>query len=60
MLKKYFRGGRVNLTAEISDRETAEKVELLSKHLVSMYSHFRYSNLNLPLTTAGVHSSEAL
>ena len=35
MLKKYFRGGRVNLTAEISDRETAEKVELLSKHLVS-------------------------
>lgn len=35
MLKKFFSGGKVNLTAEIEDRETAEKVELLSEYLVN-------------------------
>ena len=35
MMMKYFRNGKVNLTAEISDRETADKVELLSQHLLT-------------------------
>lgn len=35
MMKKYFRNGRVDLTAEIPDRETAEKVEQLSQHFFS-------------------------
>ena len=65
MLKKYFRGGRVNLTAEISDRETAEKVELLSEHLLSGKVTRRgfmtgALAMGVSLTTASAFMSEAV
>ena len=64
MMKKYFRGGRVNLTAEISDRETAEKVDLLSQHLLNGKVTRRgfMTNaiaLGVSLTTASAFMSQA-
>ena len=64
MLKKYFQGGRVNLTAEISDREKAEKVELLSEHLVTgKVSRRGFMTgalaLGVSLTTASAFVSQA-
>ena len=64
MMKKYFRGGRVDLTAEISDRETAEKVDLLSQHLLTGKVTRRgfMTNaiaLGVSLTTASAFMSQA-
>jgi len=64
MMKKYFRGGRVDLTAEISDRETAEKVDLLSQHLLNGKVTRRgfMTNaiaLGVSLTTASAFMSQA-
>jgi len=64
MMKKYFRSGRVNLTAEISDRETADKVERLSEHLLSGKVTRRgfmsgAMALGVSLTTASAFMSQA-